>query len=66
MHSTSGIRASTKRANPEKARTGERVQTNQRFTHFWKWRCFAPLSLAEHGERTLSVGETMDLVSVPI
>ena len=32
-----------------------------RETHFWKCRCFAPLNLAEQGERTLSVGETMRL-----
>jgi hypothetical protein len=31
------------------------------FAHFWKCRCFAPESLAEQGDRTLSVGETMDL-----
>ena len=34
-----------------------------RMAHFWKCRCLAPLSLAEHGERTLSVGETIDLAS---
>ena len=30
-------------------------------THFWKCLCFAPLNFAEQGERTLSVGETIDL-----
>lgn len=30
-------------------------------TYFWKCRCLAPESLAEQGERTLSVGETIDL-----
>lgn len=29
--------------------------------HFWKWRCFVLLSLAEQGDSTLSVGETIDL-----
>ena len=32
-------------------------------TYFWKCRCLAPLSLAEHGDRTLSVGDTMDLTN---
>lgn len=31
-------------------------------THFWKCRCLAPLNFAEHGERTLSVGETIDFL----
>lgn len=31
--------------------------------YFWKWRCLAPLSLAEMGDMKLSVGDMVDLLS---
>lgn len=51
-----GNRDGAERSNP----LAGWLRARPTLTHFWKWRCLAPLSLAEMGLIKLSVGDMVD------